>query len=89
MIFAVIGVNNPEAFTPVLEAAYPNGDRYKLDEGQWLVADSGTSVDVSTKLRLTGDAPPSTAIVITMGGYYGRYAAPVWEWIKAKQSPNG
>lgn len=85
----MIGVGNPVALAPVLESAYPEGDRYKVGEGQWLVADSGTSVDVTAKLKITGDAPPSTAIVMTMGGYFGRYAAPLWEWIKAKQSPNG
>ncbi|MEO6864877.1 MAG: hypothetical protein ABI229_05445 [Gemmatimonadaceae bacterium] len=88
-IFAIIGVGQPDALAPVLEVAYPDSERYKLAEGQWLVADAGTAMDVSTKLRVVGDGSPSTAVVITMGGYFGRYAAPLWEWIKAKQSPNG
>lgn len=72
-----------------MEAAYPDGDRFKIGDGQWLVADSGTSTDVSTKLKVTDEKSPTTAVVITMSGYFGRYAAPLWEWIKAKQSPNG
>jgi len=88
-IFAVVGVGKPEALGPLIDKAYPDGDRFQLGHGQWLVADAGTAMDVSTKLGITSENSPSSAVVITMGGYFGRYVAPLWEWIKAKQSPNG
>lgn len=84
-----MGVGTPDALAPVIEAAYPNSDHYKLGVGQWLVADAGTASEVAAKLKITTETSLSTALVVTVGGYFGRYSAPLWEWIKAKQSPNG
>jgi hypothetical protein len=85
-----VGVGAPDVLGPIIETSYPNGDHYEIGTGQWLVADdAGTAMEVATKLKITTEASLSTAIVITAGGYFGRYAAPLWEWMRAKQSPNG
>ncbi len=73
----------------MLKSAYLETDRYELARGEWLVADAGTAMDVSKKLGVVGEAAVNTLVVITMAGYFGRYASPLWEWIKAKQSANG
>ncbi len=87
-IFVIFGVGKPDVLGPKIEKEY-SAENFKVGEGQWLVADTGTAMDVSTKLEITSENPPSTAVVVTMGGYFGRYAAPLWEWIKVKQSPSG
>lgn len=56
---------------------------YALPNGETLVAFNGTSKDLSDLLGVSdGDAEP--AIVAAIGGYYGRAATDIWEWMKVR-----
>lgn len=57
----------------------------KVGPGQWFVAASGTSVDVSNTLGITTGAT-STGIVLSINSYYGRASTNIWEWLKVKLS---
>ena len=52
---------------PALEAAYPQ--KYlQVGPGQWLVASSGTAIDVSTALGITGGRNGG-GVVVSVPGY--------------------
>ena len=82
-IFAII--KQPGANSDRLEGAihekYP-GAVYGLDNGAWLVADTGTAKDVSDRLMITGGENGS-GIVVEFASYFGRANPAIWTWIKA------
>ena len=65
-------------------------DRFKLaGEAGWLISFPGTTVELSNSLGITGqpaDTPPSLASVLitSVGTYYGRGSADMWEWLKTR-----
>ena len=65
-------------------------DRYKLQQDRgWLIQFSGTTVELSNKLEITGQPPgtPSpigSAIVCPITSYYGRGSNEMWEWLKTR-----
>lgn len=65
-------------------------DRFKLPgESGWLISFPGTTVELSNSLGITGqpaDTPPTlTSVLITsVGTYYGRGSADMWEWLKTR-----
>lgn len=68
--------------------AAPNRWKLQADRG-WLIQFEGTTVELSSHLGLTGQAPgvPSpvgSAIVAPITGYYGRGPADMWEWLKTR-----
>ncbi len=90
MIFAIVAVDNPGALATAITGHYPL-DHIQLAEGQWLVMDAkGTAKEVADKLGISQGANGG-GLVIAVGGYYGRKAANLWEWIKVKsvQAANG
>jgi hypothetical protein len=85
-IFVVFRITNPEKIETSIKRAYPN-DHFDLGSGQWLVSATGTAKEVSEKIGITkGDAggDAGSAIVFSMGSYFGRATSDIWEWIKAK-----
>lgn len=67
-----------------MRKVYP-ADNFVVGAGQWLVADSGTAKEVSDKLEIT-DGRSTTAVVLAVSGYFGRYSTNLWEWMRAKVS---
>ena len=79
-LFAIMIASDAQ-LAPALEAAYPQ--KYlQVGPGQWLVASSGTAIDVSTALGITGGRNGG-GVVVSVSGYYGRASTGIWEWIKA------
>ena len=65
-------------------------DRYKLagDRG-WLIRFSGTTVELSNTIELTGQptgtpSPVGSSLVAPITGYYGRGSNEMWEWLKTR-----
>jgi hypothetical protein len=66
-------------------------DRYALqNKAGWLVSYAGTSVELSHLLEITSanrDEPPGglgSAMVTSIGSYFGRGSTPMWEWLKTR-----
>ena len=83
-IFVVFRVTKPEAIRTALEGKYST-DFFDLGNNEWLVSDKGTAKEVSDKIGITAEGSPvGSAIVFSMGSYFGRASADIWDWIKAK-----
>lgn len=82
--------NNVERLDEVVVAGLPERDRFKLaGRGGWLVSFPGTSIELSNSLGITGQpegvAPSLASVLITsVGAYYGRGSADMWEWLKTR-----
>ncbi len=55
----------------------------------WLITSKGTSIEVSNQVGLTSpesDFKPTlgSAMVTTVGSYYGRAPTTIWEWLKTR-----
>ena len=65
-------------------------DKYKLQNDRgWLLRFDGTTVELSNKLEITGQAkgdtsPVGSAIVVPVTSYFGRGPTDMWEWIKTR-----
>jgi hypothetical protein len=61
-------------------------DYYEIGRGQWLVAFSGTSRELYTKLFPEPELslPRKDVIVFGIGGYWGHSSQDMWEWIRTK-----
>jgi hypothetical protein len=79
-IFAVIRQSDDSHLGDVVARTYPTA-HYKLSDFTWLVAATGTAIDVSASLGLSG-AGPNSGIVLEVGSYYGRANPAIWTWIK-------
>ena len=87
-IFAIFNTTDAEKTRAAIKKELPN-DFLELVDGQWLVSSAGTAKDVSDRLKVS-NGESGSAIVISMGGYYGRASSNIWDWIKAKaEEPNG
>ena len=86
----------PLATTPTqLDAAVAKhfklqSDKYKLQNDRgWLIRFDGTTVELSNKLEITGQAegeksPVGSAIVVPVASYFGRGPTDMGEWIKTR-----
>jgi hypothetical protein len=83
-LFAIMAPAETPALLDSLQAQYPD-NHLKVGPGQWLVPDSGTAADVSNRLGITSGTS-GVGIVILIGGYYGRAANNIWEWMATKGS---
>jgi hypothetical protein len=81
-LFAIMAPVEHAALIASLQTHYPD-NHLKVGPGQWLVAGAGTAVDVSNQLGIT-TGQSGLAIVCLIGGYYGRTANNIWEWMAAK-----
>lgn len=91
-IHLVLGLNGPESVAKLaanVAASYPDRSRL-LAEGKsaWLVADDLPARLVSEKLGInTGDGGIS-ALVTSVGDYFGRAEPELWSWIKLQWEAN-
>jgi hypothetical protein len=81
-LFAIMAPSELPALVASLQINYPN-NHLRVGPGQWLVAGTGTAVEVSNLLGITTGAS-GTAIVVQVVGYYGRAATNIWEWMASK-----
>ena len=81
-IFVIFAGSNPNELETIIASTFPT-DYLKVGNGEFLVASPGTSKEVSDKLGVT-TGTPSSGIVVSISGYYGRTNPSTWEWIKAK-----
>ncbi len=81
-IFVIFRVGQPEKLGAAIRLHFPN-DHLELENEVWLVASPGTARELSDKLEIT-DGKNGTAIVFSMGSYFGRAATNIWDWIKSK-----
>jgi len=64
--------------------------RYELQaKAGWLIEFGGTTVELSEKLGITGQAKGEpvilgSAIIVPITGYYGRGPTDMWEWLKTR-----
>ena len=79
------------ALNAAVEKFIPSAtDRYKLQSDRgWLIKFSGTTVELSNHLELTGQeaghaSPIGSAIIVPVSGYYGRGPTDMWEWLKTR-----
>ncbi len=83
-IFVVFRVTKPEEMKAAIESKFPD-DSFNLGNNEWLVSDKGTAKEVSDKIGISSEASPvGSAIVFSMGSYFGRASTNIWDWIKAK-----
>lgn len=69
----------PELKAKITEHQLPH---YLLNNGGYLVAFNGTSKELSDRLEIS-EGQSGTAIVASIGSYYGRAPNDVWEWMSA------
>ena len=87
-IFVIFNASDPEALKHKIASAYP-ADWLELTTGQYLVAAKATAKDVSDLLQIT-EGDTGSAIVFSMGNYFGRSSSNIWDWIKTKaEQTNG
>lgn len=81
-IFIVLSkTDNTEIETAILQT-FPDKN-YKISAGQWMISAEGTAKQISEKLGITEkQSGPSPAIILTVSGYWGRWASELWEWIE-------
>lgn len=82
--------NNAQAIGRAVREKIPEQDFHELQANSgWLVAFKGTSVDLSKLLGITPteEVPTPTigsAMVTSIGSYYGRGSSLMWEWLKTR-----
>jgi hypothetical protein len=84
-IHVIIGLNGAESLEKLqqnVETHYPNRFHRLNDKPAWLVSDDSPARAVSEKLGInTGDSGIS-ALVTSVGDYFGRAEPELWTWIK-------
>ncbi len=84
-IFAIMAVSQPEKLRPLIEGAFPDAS-ISVAPGQWLLIGPSTMTtqELSVKLEVSVENSISNAIIMSVGGYFGRAPVNVWEWLVAK-----
>ena len=89
-IFAVIKQSgtNSEKLAGAVARQFPQ-QHYDLGNGTWLVAETGTASDVSTKLGITPEGAAGSAVILEVASYYGRANPAIWTWVKSNWEASG
>jgi hypothetical protein len=94
-VFAVLMPTPQPALTTTIQRLFPS-ECLAVSDTQWLIATTGTVVELTAKLGIYDDAEPAkpttgNAIILLVTSYFGRAPAFIWEWLKARQeaSPRG
>jgi hypothetical protein len=90
-VYTVSLIENVAEGAAAIERAFP-GDNKKITEDCWLVAGSGTALDICAQLGLpVGDNTARevqegefTGMITLVGGYFGWAPMDIWEWISSK-----
>jgi hypothetical protein len=92
-IHLVIGLNGPDSIARLntnVEQTYPNRFRKLNDRPAWLVSDDAPARSVSEKLGINAGEGGISALVTSVGDYFGRAEPELWSWIKLQwEAPDG
>jgi hypothetical protein len=73
-----------------------DGNYIQLNDTQYLISTSGTTVELCAKLSIYDAREPTktatgSAVIVATSSYFGRGPSTVWEWMKAKSeaAPSG
>lgn len=84
-IFLVVPtISDSGALTASMQAQQDQGriKYFELPRGEFFVSYKGTSQELSDLLQIT-DGTSGSAIVSSVGSYYGRAGTNIWEWVQA------
>ncbi|WP_313064463.1 hypothetical protein [Pseudomonas sp.] len=84
-IFLVVPtISDSGALTASMQAQQDQGriKYFELPRGEFFVSYKGTSQELSDLLLIT-DGTSGSAIVSSVGSYYGRAGTNIWEWVQA------
>lgn len=82
--------NNADRIGAAVKAKFEEANCYELQSSAgWLVSYTGTTVELSNHLGVTGQAKgePATigsVLVTPVAAYYGRGPTDMWEWLKTR-----
>lgn len=82
--------NNAAAIKVAVVSKVPEQDRHELQgDAGWLVYSQGTSVELSNLIGITTPEGKPTAglgsaMVTSVGSYYGLASTAMWEWLKTR-----
>jgi hypothetical protein len=82
--------NNAEQLGVAIHTHISPEECYELQaQSGWLVNYRGTSVEISNLIGITTADPEQkptlgSAMVTTVGSYYGRGSTTMWEWLKTR-----
>jgi hypothetical protein len=82
-VFAIIPTNGE---TNLLDQAIEKdfaGESLKLPHGEWFVRFSGTSQELTDKLKISNKEVGS-AVVLAISGYDGYARNNIWEWLESR-----
>lgn len=81
---------NADKLGEAVKTAVAEDDRYELPNSMgWLVSYKGTTTELSNHLGITGQpkgtpSPVGSAMAVSIGTYFGRGSAEMWEWLKTR-----
>jgi hypothetical protein len=77
--FAILAPPTNHMLAGIIANKFPK--HYKLDQGQWIVAEVGaTAQQVAEKIGLGGTA--GTFAVFSIAGFFGYHDKALWEWLQ-------
>jgi hypothetical protein len=83
-LFVVLGQTNTPVIDEAIRTHFPN-ESYALHPGQWLISAPGkTTKEISDQLGISMHPFIGSAIIMSVGNYFGVAAPQIWEWIGAK-----
>jgi hypothetical protein len=81
-IFAIMAPSENQLLISELQRLFP-GDHLKVGPGQWLLSAPRTAKEISDSLGIS-DGKTGTALVVSVGAYFGRAQADIWDWMNAR-----
>lgn len=87
-IFSIIATQEPASILKAARDVYGD-DLLVVAENAFLVSDNSTAIHVTQKLGLVSDEKgrgptKGSALITSVGSYYGLANPNIWEWIKSK-----
>jgi hypothetical protein len=82
-LFAILADPENQVLPGILAEVFPTS-HIQIRPGQWFLVGSGTTQEISTKLKVTPGNEAGAAVILAVSGYYGRASAQVWEWVAAQ-----
>jgi len=84
-LFAILAPSDAPGLVQALEARFKD-NYFRVGPGQWIISGSGTASDISKIIGITDGNVGSPAMVLLIGGYFGRAPTNIWEWMASKGS---
>ena len=81
---------NAKNLASAVKASVAEDDRYALPNDMgWLISFKGTTIELSNHIGITGQekgvsSPVGSTMIVSIGTYFGRGSADMWEWLKTR-----